>query len=476
MKYLNEKSTIIIIILVAFISISSPILIRAFNNQPTLIQDQAYNDVRLANIISEKGIPKIDRLSYSGRDYIFSPYQLIISSVPFINPEKTAIILSAISGILSALLFFLILKEIGVNLEKRRWIMFVLLVSPAFIYSFSVPNKFSISILILLIGIYFLMKENMVLAAIILSISCFFSIFNVMLSLILLIDRYLKKRQKDLIPAIVLVIITFMSYYAPFFISRGISEKIGFVKINMIHQLIAGLGSPVGFSIFAVLLSLIGFLITWEYKRELLFAYAAALMLITISSYSPNPNIYLNFIVCAFAGIAFGDIIKRRWEIKFIMNLTILALVCGLLFSCISYTNRLVSMQPDKNIKSSLEWLGSYSDPNEVVFSHYSKGSFIEYWAELPVVMDSAFEYAPDPNQRYKDSNDIFHSRNLETTKELLKKYNVKYIWVDPDMKSSLVWDEPERGLLFLIRNKETFRSIYNKEGIEIWEVMEPKV
>ena len=29
----------------------------------------------------------------------------------------------------------------------------------------------------------------------------------------------------------------------------------------------------------------------------------------------------------------------------------------------------------------SLEWLNEYSDPGEVVLSHYSKGAFIEYWA-----------------------------------------------------------------------------------------------
>ena len=115
-------------------------------------------------------------------------------------------------------------------------------------------------------------------------------------------------------------------------------------------------------------------------------------------------------------------------------------------------------MQPDNNIKKSLVWLNEYSDSNEVVLSHYSKGSFIEYWAELPVVMDSVFEYAPELNERYNDSTRIFNSRSLKETKKLLDKYKIKYIWIDPEMKNGLVWLEDKEGLLFLYR-KNPHRS-----------------
>ena len=44
-------------------------------------------------------------------------------------------------------------------------------------------------------------------------------------------------------------------------------------------------------------------------------------------------------------------------------------------------------------------------------------------------------------------------------------------IWIDSQMKDGQVWTKEDEGLLFLFSNKETFRRVYNKEGIEIWEV-----
>ena len=84
--------------------------------------------------------------------------------------------------------------------------------------------------------------------------------------------------------------------------------------------------------------------------------------------------------------------------------------------------------------------------------------------------MDSLFRYAPEPNERFRDVNAVFYGVNLENTKALLDKYSINYIWIDNSMKHSLVWKNKRKGLLFLFRNSETFKNIYNKAGIEIWE------
>ncbi len=39
-------------------------------------------------------------------------------------------------------------------------------------------------------------------------------------------------------------------------------------------------------------------------------------------------------------------------------------------------------------------------------------------------------------------------------------------------MKSGKVWEEEGEGLQFLFSNNETFRNVYDKDGIEIWEVI----
>ena len=129
-------------------------------------------------------------------------------------------------------------------------------------------------------------------------------------------------------------------------------------------------------------------------------------------------------------------------------------------------------MQPDNKAIKSLEWLKHYSRQNEIVFSHYSKGFWITNVAERPVVTDKMFEYYPNAEERFNDSLEIFYSRNLKNTKSLLEKYNINYIWIDNEMKNGLVWEKEQQGLLFLFRNNETFKNIYNNQGIEIWEII----
>ena len=125
-----------------------------------------------------------------------------------------------------------------------------------------------------------------------------------------------------------------------------------------------------------------------------------------------------------------------------------------------------------KNIIKSLEWLGKNSDKNDIVFSHYSKGMWIEGISKRRVLLDSNIDYIPYPRETYNDSGTLFYSRNLKTTKSLLSKYNVRYVWIDPEMKQGQVWTKEEHGLLFLFRNEETFKKAYAENGIEIWEVM----
>ena len=150
-----------------------------------------------------------------------------------------------------------------------------------------------------------------------------------------------------------------------------------------------------------------------------------------------------------------------------IKNLTILAIICGISFSTISYIERISNLEPNNEVISSLEWLKN--QPQGVVLSHYEKGFWIETIAGKSVVMDGLFDYSPNVEERYADSNIIFNSRSLKTTSEILDKYEIRYIWIDHKMKGGQVWDKENQGLLFILRNSERFKRVYSLDEIEIW-------
>ena len=209
----------------------------------------------------------------------------------------------------------------------------------------------------------------------------------------------------------------------------------------------------------------------WRKKKEHIFIFLPLFVMLISLFYLQPVIIYLNFVLAVFAGYALVRITNMDWQVKMIKRLTILLIICGLTFSAISYLNRVNNMQPDNEIIKSLDWLKHYSEPDEIVFSHYSKGFWINYVAERPVVIDKMLEYYPNAEEKFNASLEIFYSRNLKNTRAFLNKYNISYIWVDNEMKQGLVWEKEQQGLLFLFRNNETFNNIYNNQGIEIWEI-----
>jgi len=226
-----------------------------------------------------------------------------------------------------------------------------------------------------------------------------------------------------------------------------------------------------GFGIYSLILGLIGLSVVWGRKKQvtgyLLFGF-----MIVLSFAFPETKLYLNFIVAIFAGYGFLSVIKLKWELDLIKFLTILLVIFGLLFSTLSYITRVTTSSPGNEVVESLVWLQENSREGEIVFSHPSKGHWIQTISEREVILDSETTYLKRFAEKSNDSTTIFYSRNLIDTNFLFDKYDIQYIWIDAEMKEGQVWVREKEGLLFLFRNEETFKKIFENEKAEIWVVL----
>ena len=57
-----------------------------------------------------------------------------------------------------------------------------------------------------------------------------------------------------------------------------------------------------------------------------------------------------------------------------------------------------------------------------------------------------------------------------EIEKEL-KANNIRYIWIDKEMKNE-IWSKEDEGLLLLFKNKEHFKKVYDEKGVQIWRII----
>lgn len=474
--YLTRRNIFLFSIFIGTIILLLIPFVRFFYFSSLLVGEESYYHARMAKYFIEKGIPENDDFVLGGRPYILEPYHLILSRLGyFLGIELSSQLIPLISGIISLVLFYLLLVLLKINNERIFYIMVMLILSPPFLGVFSNSNPGVLAILFTIVGVYFFIKEDtfyFIISIFFLIISAFFSFIAPVIALAVLLSYSFYKRNmlKPYVLLACILIFFILVYSSVLYWKYGLPNNFNFLQQNFFQRFLSDMGASLGFSVFSIILFGLGIAFTWEYKRKLYAIYLTILALLALTFFSDLPNIYLNFFISVFGGIGAHYLIQRKWSIYLIKELTILAIFCGLLFSAISYLSRVSTINPSKDVVDSLIWLNVNSKRNDVVLSHFSRGYWIEFLADRKVLLDRDFGYIPNALRRYEDSNKLFYGRNLRETKKLLDRHNITYIWIDKGMRDSLVWSKPDEGLLYLLNNNQTFRNIYYENDVSIWK------
>ena len=462
-----------VLFIAAIVLILLPFVMRTLNDNKTLPGEEAYYHARIAKQISETGFLKQDDAVSYGRPYYFNPYPAVLAVFSYIwGVLNASRIVPLVAGILSVLLFYILLTKFKLDRLTILSILGVFILSPLFSYSFSLSTPACLMILFNLLGVYFFTKDKkwcLVLSAVFFSTTALFGLLHALVpaAIVSFYAMYNRKKRNHAYIILALLCIVIFAQDIPAFLQE---ESIDFVQKSHVTGFISDLGGIGGFSAFTLLLALLGIIGLWKYKKEHYLLYAASIFLVVYSFFDAGAMVYSNFILAFLAGVAFSGLARMRWHLIQVRNFSLIVLFCGLLFSTISHAVALSSLQPDSDMQDALLWIAHRSDAGDRVFSHYSKGFWIEFWAERPVLMDGLLKQTPDAGILYDDSNAIFNSNDITLTRALLSKHRIKYLFMTRDMAEGLVWAKQGQGLNFLLTNSETFKKRYDNPCCEIYE------
>jgi len=475
---MKEKKLYWALLTITLLILLTPHLIRMMAYENLIPGEDPYYNLRMAGYIKENlKIPKTDPLI--DRIYPYNPFHIMLAAAgSIIGVELAGKIIPLIMGAASITFLYLILSNLKIDQKKVFFICLILALSPIFIYTFSTTSQFSVIIFLNILGTFFFIQKGKVFTTIsIITFASipFFNFFNALVTLILLFSYTIitKIEKKRFYWVSAGITIRTLAYHFYIFYRFGLPQTPSFIKEPIIQKSISDLGAITGFSFFTLVLAMIGLVSTWKKRKEFYYIYIISLILLLSSFYfGTYTNIYLNFIIVIMAGYGFFYLTDRKWQIKIIRNVSLLLIICGIIFSMVSYITRLSGIHPYPEEAESLQWLKENSEQGETILSHHSNGFLIEYYTDRQVILDSYFDYTNDLEQKYADSKTIFNSRSLKMTTELLDKNNVRYIWINRQMKQGLVWTEEDEGLLFLFSDKDTFKKIYSNGEAEIWEYL----
>jgi len=473
LKELYKRRAFIIIIIIALGILLVPHMVRFRYFDNYLIGEEPYYHARIAEDLS-KGFFQHDTLSYAGSVYPFDSYHVLLSLFgQFIGVLTVSNLLPFVLGILSVVLLYLLLRQFRFTRNMRFIILFLWIISPIFIYTFTVSGPFSVVIFLNLAGFYFFVKDGKksVLSILFFSFIPFFGIMCTLLTAFAAIAYAVRSKKKGfLVLVLLLLFLVSILYNGWFYYRYGLPGGASLGVENFAQSNFVELGSHVGFNIFVLLLSGIGIISTWKRKGSFMWIYLGLLVLLIISYFEPDFKMLLNILISLLSAYGLVAVVEMHWELRLIRNLTIVLLVAGMLFSSYSYMMRLSFAEPDLSRIDALVWLNDRSLPEDVVLSHYRNGFWIEYFSRRPVVMDSLTEYTPLPQQRYNDTRQLMMTRDMDVASGILDKYEVKFILVDQKTRELMQTENNLLGLQFLLENSPRFTLLKTFDSIDIWE------
>ena len=376
-----------------------------------------------------------DELSFSGRNNELSPgWNLILKFVPM----NIALV---VFGLITVLLLYLNLKSL--NLSQRFLATGFFVLSPAFIYLFNVGERFGAAFMFSLLILYFLIKEKYILSGISFVFLPFFDYGISIFTLILAGMYWLYKNKKNSL-LYGLLALTSLSL-----LIIGKWDK----------SLISDLGAKVGISIFGLVFVIFCLILLWN-KKNFLKLYGVLALLIILSLKLEFGIFYLATFLSILLSLCFISLYSVRWESKSVRDITLLLVLCGLLFSGLSYANRISQDMPDENLFKALNTLPDGS----VVLSGIEYGHWISYSGKKNVW--DTFTKKEDFKERKEDLVKLLDSKDPFLSRDILDKYKVDFILIDEKLMKS--WQE--KGIFYLPSyNNEDFRLIYDDERIKIW-------
>ncbi len=385
-----------------------------------------------------------------------SYYHLVVSQSSVFHPLhyiSSSSWLFLIPLILALANLFLILK-LGKKLNLSNNLVFFsalfLIISPNFIYGYTTIISATFYLFLVLLGFSLLLSRYSLFTVIPFLAASFIDIFSTILILALLAIYYYTFRSKIafwIFGAVALCLILNVILGLPF-VNGPLYEQ------NPLSDLLSDLGAVQGLSFFILLLFFIGLATAWKTEK---YSKIYFLLPILIVGYILNTNIIfsLSVLIIFFAAIGFTNLFERKWVLGTLKTFSVLLLFLGMIFSTISYLERLSSFDPSSAEVEALTWIRENTAPESIILSSPENGYFIQSFSQRPPLKTSTNNL----------TTAMFNASYISELFPLLEANNVSIIYITPKMKQSLPTDQ---GFIFLLKN-ERFKLLHSWENHEVW-------
>jgi hypothetical protein len=473
MMFNDERRTLLLMLLVALIVLASPVVIKWALNQDTYLSEETYYNVRMTEQIKDQGIQTQDALQQ--RSYDFSLFHYLAAKSR-ISISALAKYLPVLLGILTLFLVYLLLKRLNAGQNDNFFTIILLATTPIFLFEFTTFSPEILVFPLLLLGLVLFFRNDSwsYLSAPLFGAAAFLNIMYPLIALVLVAWDYFTRRKKHILSAACVLLMLGSVAVGAFIL--GINYLTAFVPAKIgLNGFLIEFGAVKGYALAMLGLSLIGLFSWWGRHRARTPALAGALVLFLFSFFFASSRLPVALLLAGFAAFSISYLANREWEIQQLKNITLLLILCILIFSAVLLLNYQVK-NIDPQETAAIVYLspgakpgGATPDSGGAVLSAERNGFLIEYVAGRKAYLDDDSYMFSDYSQRRQTADRIYYARNMAELESLLKTAGISYILVDDAMRSGEIWNGRYEGLLFFLENSDRFVKVFYDDKIQIY-------
>ncbi|MGM5481439.1 MAG: hypothetical protein ACQESE_03435 [Nanobdellota archaeon] len=383
--------------------------------------------------------------------YLF--YDVFLSWILNFMSLSTAIIL--VPGILLVITVFLfseILRFENIDDEHITYTLALLVLSPAILMMYVGFTAYAFTItLVMSIAYLFFRKSSWYFALV--PFLFFADKITGLLAIILLIvlEGTRKRKQQSVALGMTAIALLLLSGFFPALSLHSLAPFFS-IQGNDIFSFFGGL---YGYSFIIIFLGILGMVVS---KQEFTISsrQSVILLLLALSLFYDPLRLLSMFILAYYGAIAFKYFISREWTVNFIKQLTILLVICILIFSTSTTLKETINQSPRQYEVEGTQLLGKIVELNPElgttkVLTHPSYSDHVEFYSGLNVISQEQVSYS------------LLESQQYSFVKEQLQEHQVSFIVIDKSRKAGNLWQRPDQGILFVLQNNRLFKKVFQR-------------
>ena len=387
-------------------------------------------------------------------------YDILLSWVLKLLPLNIVIwLLPCLLLLATFVLFGVLLTYTPADSNTMLYSFSLLTMSPAILLMYIGFSAHSLTIFLTFLVAYLFLRKSSWYFAVIPILFFADMIIGFLMLLALLFFESLRSRKSQVISITLLAIgLFFASGFFPSLSFYSLSSFFTF-KANTIFSFFGG---DYGFSLTTLFLGLYGLILSKDSftitKRQ-----SIILLLLLLSLFYAPLRILSLFVLSYYGAVAFKHLLLRKWSVTNLKNITLLLIICILIFSTSTTLKETASQKPSMYEIEGLELIStivsqSPSMSNAMILSHPDYSDHISYYANLPTYSSSRSQVI-----------DILSSRQYSFVKKNLQDNDIAFIVIDRSLQRDNLFQRDEQGILFVLQNNRIFKKVYQHADYTIY-------